>query len=273
MKMNYYYTAYFNKDEDRIKAIEEDILREYPNLGVLAVEAAKLEKPFGRVHEDYELFSDQENQINRLIDIVIVTEGKTEYQAEYQKACEDLIKSYQSWLSNFSYANPEEQSVYLVMQKFYEHQRNKEVPLMTVNQASMVLLQMQKEKDRKMIANFLREKIPGLGSIADEVIRLEQERGHWIRFQENDLIRLVTIIKLTEGKKEYEAAFNEAMKLLGETYSNWLKNETRDMSQEQKIVMEMVEQLKDHFEHPTNNIPIVTYDEMAENFKGKANTH
>ena len=157
MKMNYYYTAYFDKDEYRIKAIEEDILREYPNLGDLAVEAAKLEKPFGRVHEDYEQFSDEENHINRLIDIVIVTEGKPEYQAEYQKACDDLIMNYQSWLRNFSYANREEQSVYLVMQKFYEHKINKEVPLMTVNQASMTLLQMQKEKERKKNADIAAE--------------------------------------------------------------------------------------------------------------------
>ena len=100
--MNYNYTAYYKTEEERINAIVEDILREYPNLGSLAVDAAKLEQQFGRVHEDYDQFSDDENHINRLIDIVIVTEGKPEFEAEYKKACEDLLNSYNRWRRNFT---------------------------------------------------------------------------------------------------------------------------------------------------------------------------
>lgn len=45
--MKYNYTAYYKTDEERINAIVSDILREYPNLGKLAVEAAKLETQSG----------------------------------------------------------------------------------------------------------------------------------------------------------------------------------------------------------------------------------
>ena len=88
--MKYEYTAYIKNDEARYKLIAEDILSEYPNLGDLAYEAAKLEKHFGRVHEDYWEFADYENKINRLIDIIIVTDGKSEYQEEYNKALKDI---------------------------------------------------------------------------------------------------------------------------------------------------------------------------------------
>ena len=39
--MNYNYTAYYKTDEERINAIAEDILREYPNLWNLDIESAK----------------------------------------------------------------------------------------------------------------------------------------------------------------------------------------------------------------------------------------
>ena len=45
--MKYNYTAYYRTDEERINAIIENILREYPNLGELAVEVAKLETQSG----------------------------------------------------------------------------------------------------------------------------------------------------------------------------------------------------------------------------------
>ncbi len=95
-KMKYYYTAYCESDEERIKLIAEDILREFPNLGKVAFDAARLETPFGYLHEDYDAFSAQENEINRLIDIVIVTEDKPEFRHEYAKAVSMLIEAYRS---------------------------------------------------------------------------------------------------------------------------------------------------------------------------------
>ena len=262
--MNYNYTAYYKTEEERINAITEDILREYPKLGEFAREAAKLEQPFGRVHEDYDQFSDQENHINRLIDIVIVTEGKPEFQNEYKKACDDLIKNYQSWRRNFTYANPEEQSVYLVMQKFNEHLNDENQPLMTVKEATMEQRRILKEKELKQKADMLRKKIPNLNQVADEVIKLEDESGFWIRFQENDIIRLVTIIKLTENKDGYYEVYEQSLKKLMDMYSKWLKCETYYMNEEKQLVIEMVNRLNEHLED--KNIPILTYAEIKEEF-------
>lgn len=143
--MNYNFTAYYETEEERIKAIAIDILRDYPSLGDLALKAAMMEEPFGKVPEDYRRFSDDENRINRLIDIVIVTEGRPEFKAEYNKACEELLRSYDSWSMNFTYANPEEQAVYLVMDQFYKHMENKEIPLITVKQAKQMKKIQEKE--------------------------------------------------------------------------------------------------------------------------------
>lgn len=271
VNMDYNYTAYYKTEEERINAIVEDILREYPNLGSLAVEAAKLERPFGRVHEDYDRFSDDENHINRLIDIVIVTEEKPEFQAEYKKACEDLLKSYNSWSKNFSYANPEEQSVYLVMQKFYEHSKNKKVPLMTVNQAAIEQRKVLKEKELKCKADILRKDFPKLGEIADEVIKMEDESGIWIRWIENDIIRLVTIIKLTEDRENCEEIYFEAMERLKDMYTKWSQNEIKwHVSEEQQMVIEMINRLNSHLND--KNIPISTYAEIKEEFSRQRKT-
>ena len=129
--MQYNYTLYIKDPEERKKIIAEDILREYPNLGMLAYNAAELETPFGRVHEDYWDFSEQENQINRLIDIIIVTEGKPEFINEHKKALQDINEAFRSWKSNFGYANPEEQAAYLVMEQLEKHLKDNNEPIMT----------------------------------------------------------------------------------------------------------------------------------------------
>ena len=269
--MNYNYTAYYETDEERINAIAEDILREYPNLGNLAIDAAKLEQPFGRAHEDYAQFSDDENHINRLIDIVIVTEGKPEFQEEYKKAREDLLESYSRWRRNFTYANPEEQSVYLVMQKFNEHLENKEIPLITVNQATIEQRKALKEKELKSKANSLRNDFPKLGEIADEVIKLEDESGIWIRWIENDIIRLVTIIKLTEDRENCEEIYFEALERLKNMYSKWTQNEIKwHISEEQQMVIEMMNRLNAHLED--KSIPISTYAEIKEELSTQKKT-
>ena len=138
-KMKYYYTAYCESDEERIKLITEDILSEYPNLGDTAKVAAKMETPFGSVHEDYDAFSDQENRMNRLIDLIILTEDKPEFRAEYQKACSSFLKNFESWQSCFTYANPQEQTAYLVGQRYLAHQSDKSIPLVTFKEATELL--------------------------------------------------------------------------------------------------------------------------------------
>lgn len=262
--MDYNYTAYYKTEEERIGAIKEDILREYPNLGELAIEAAKLEKPFGRVHEDYDQFSNQENRINRLIDIVIVTEDKPEFQVEFNKACHDLIENYESWRRNFTYSNPKEQPIYLVMQKFNEHMNDKSKPLMTANEATKEQQRIAKENESKRKADVLRTQIPGLNQVADEVIKLEEESGFWIRFQENDIIRLVSIIKLTENRDGYSEVYNQTIKKLSEMYSDWFKSEASFMSEEKQLVVEMINRLNAHLED--KSIPFSTYYEIKEEF-------
>ena len=145
--MNYNYTAYYKTDDERINAIKEDILREYPRLGELAEDAAKMETPFGRVHEDYDGFSSEENHINRLIDIVILTENKPEYLLEYKKACGDLLLNFKYWQNGFTYANPEEQAVYILIQRFNEHLDNISIPLLTYGEALTIARNENEKKE------------------------------------------------------------------------------------------------------------------------------
>lgn len=261
-RMSYNFTSYYKTEEERIKAISEDILIEYPGLGLLAQVAAKMETPFGRVHEDYDQFSHQENCINRLIDIVIITEGKPEYQEEYRKAREDLINYYNSWKVAFTYANPEEQAVHLLMETFKKHETAKNIPLITFSQARKEQQRRSYEKDLKRRADILRAKYPKIGPIADEVVRLEEESGIWLRFQENDIVRLVYIIKLTECKPEYAEVYQESISELRQMYSDWFKYETRYLTPEKEIVMEMIDRLNKHFADPS--LPVTTYAEIKQ---------
>lgn len=150
------------------------------------------------------------------------------------------------------------------MQNFYQHTQDKEVPLITVNQASIEQAKKHKEKELKHKADIFRNKFPILGKIADEVIKLEDESGIWIRFQENDIIRLVYAIKLTEDKEEYAEIYSDTLKKLSEMYSNWLKYETYYMDEEKEMVVEMMNRLSAHLED--KNIPISTYAEIKEEF-------
>ena len=270
--MIYGYTAYYKTDEERIAAIAEDILRDFPRLGELAREAAAMETPFGRVHEDYDQFSDQENHINRLINIVILTEGKPSFQAEYAKAFKDLLNNYRSWTHNFTYANPEEQSVYLLMEMFNKHQDNPSVPLITFRQAGEIQAKRRRERERKHKADILRKQYPDLGPIADEVIRIEDEGGYSIRFVENDIIRLVLIIQLIEGKEEYAELYTNILAELKSKYENWVEYETRyHMSDDQHLVATMMESVIAHLDD--SNVPIVTFGELKKEQQKKRNLY
>ncbi len=137
--MRYNYTAYYETEEERIAAVVEDLKREYPRLGELLVEAAKMETPFGQKHEDEDDFASQENHINRLIDIIILTEDREEFKEEYEKACKDFMDCYNSWKHCFGYANPEEQEAYVVGERFIQHQRDHSIPLLTFKDAKEYL--------------------------------------------------------------------------------------------------------------------------------------
>ena len=264
--MQFGYTAYYDTEEERIEAIVADMMREYPNLGSLAYDAAKMETPFGRVHEDYYQYSHQENVINRIINIIIVTEGKPEYQAEYERACNTLRDYYYSWSKAFSYANPEEQVVYLIMEAFNQHQVDSSVPLLTYKEAEQIQSQRRKEKEIKDKAEIFGNQYPNLGPIAEEVIRLEDEGDYWIRFVENDIIRLVLVIKLIEGKQEYEELYSEILTVLKDKYADWVQYETRGyMTSDQHLVVQMMDSVIAHLED--SNVPIVTFGELKKQEK------
>ena len=264
--MQFGYTAYYDTEEERIEAIVADMMREYPNLGSLAYDAAKMETPFGRVHEDYYQYSHQENVINRIINIIIVTEGKPEYQAEYERACNTLRDYYYSWSKAFSYANPEEQVVYLIMEAFNQHQVDSSVPLLTYKEAEQIQSQRRKEKEIKDKAEIFGNQYPNLGPIAEEVIRLEDEGDYWIRFVENDIIRLVLVIKLIEGKQEYEELYTEILTVLKDKYADWVQYETRGyMTSDQHLVVQMMDSVIAHLED--SNVPIVTFGELKKQEK------
>ena len=147
--MKYDFTAYAKSDEERYEIITKDILREYPGLKDLAYEAAKMETPFGRVNEDYWDFADYENQVNRLINIVILTEGKTGLETEYRKACDDLESSLDAWRRGYSYANPEDQAVYFVGEAYRRHKTNPSLPLITFKEGKELSKQAYDNKRRR----------------------------------------------------------------------------------------------------------------------------
>ena len=293
--MEYGYTAYYKTDEDRIKAIVEDILREYPNLGNLATEAAKLEKPFGAVHEDYSLFSYAANCINRLIDIVIVTEGKPEYQDEYEKACKELIESYNSWRRNFTYSNPEEQAEYVVMQRFFEHMKDSNARLITVKEASDIIrAEYEEEKKRiqwqvdhtmkyeytayyeneddriKAIVEDILREYPNLGNLATEAAKLEKPFGavhedySLFSYDSNCINRLIDIVMVTEGKPEYQEEYEKASEDLMASYNRWRRNFTYSNPEEQPEYLVM----QAFFEHiKDNSKPLITIKEASESIR------
>ena len=258
-RMKYQYTAYHETEEERIVAVANDILIEYPRLGVLAVKAAAMEDPFGASHEDYSQFSDEEHHINRLINIIIITEGKKAFVEEYNKACDDLELYYDLWKHNFTYANPEEQPAYYVMTSFYAHKRNKDIPIMTYKAAKEEIVRRAKERELETLANRLRFEIPNLGPIADQVAFLEQDSGIWLKYDENSLNRLMTIIKLTENVPGYEDVYNYALEKLNADYEQWKEIASRysDISDNVNAMMDI---LKRHIDG--EDIEIATLTEL-----------
>ena len=244
--MKYEYTNIYEDEEERLLKIAEDILIEYPRLGVVALKAATMEEPFGAVHEDYSWYSEQENHINRLINIIIVTEGKKSFVDEYNKACEDLIANYAVWKDRFTYANPEDQPPYYIMTSFYAHKKNKDIPLMTYKQAKEEIRRRAEEKDLEALSNRLRYEIPSLGPIADQVAYLETANKTRITFDEVNLNRLVTIIKLTENNPNYQEAFDYALNKLAVDFEEWLNVYSR-YSNNANAITYMIDILRRHF--------------------------
>ena len=291
-KMKYYYTAYCESDEERIKLITEDILSEYPNLGDTARVAAKMETPFGHVHEDYDAFSNQENEINRLIDIIIVTEGKPDFRNEYARAVSKFIEAYRSWRQAFTYANPEEQQPFLIMDAFKKHQQDPRYPLITYAEASAELKSRREAReaqeryrhDHTMQYNYtayydteeerinaivedMKREYPNLGGLLVEAAKMETPFGSvhedYDAFsdQENRMNRLIDLIILTEDKPEFRAEYQKACSSFLKNFESWQSCFTYANPQEQTAYL-VGQRFLAH--QSDKSIPLVTFKEATE---------
>ena len=257
-KMKYENTAYYKKDEDRIEAVSEDILIEFPKLGYLSKKAAQMETPFGNPNQDYERISQYENQINRLINIIIITENNQEYLNEYDKAVNDMIEAYQNWKTNYTYANPESTPTYLVFQTFKTHIMNPIIPLLTLDQATSLQKRKKYNENIRRKAELLRKEYPFLGPIAEQEIQYELDSGVWLKYQENDLIQLVNILKLIDKNEEYKDIYIKVLEELTKKYKEWIKNElNKNSSEVNNNIIDMMERIETHLDNEQS--PIYTY--------------
>ena len=297
--MKYEYTAYIKNDEARYKVIAEDILSEYPNLGELAYEAAKLEKPFGRVHEDYWEFADYENKINRLIDIIIVTDGKNEYQEEYNKALKEIKTQFENWKNGFCYANPQEQEAHRVMETLEKHLKDNSVKLITFNEArEMKLKEAQErylkaqykkehtmqyeytsyikndEERAKFIAKDILREYPKLGDLAYEAAKMEKPFGGahedcWeFADYENRINRLINIVIVTENKDEFKEEYERACKDLIKNIQGWKNGFCYANPQEQAAYV-VAERFFNHMKD--DEVELVTFNQATELLKNNKN--
>jgi hypothetical protein len=290
--MKYEYTAYAKNDEERYQMIAADILSEYPNLGELAYEAAKLERPFGRVHEDYWDFADYENHINRLICIIIVTDGKSEYKNEYSKALKEIKNEFQYWERGFTYANPKEQSAHMVMERLAQHLKDSSVPLITFNDAYDIKTKKAEQKrieeqyirDHTMkyeytsyiksdeerinfIAKDILREYPTLGELAYEAARLERPFGrvhedYWdFADYENHINRLINIVIVTEDKEEFQEEHKRACKQLHENIQCWKRGFTYANPEEQPAYI-LAQRFYEHMRDGEK--PLITFNQAHE---------
>ena len=297
--MKYEYTAYAKSEEERYKMIEMDILSEYTNLGKLAYEAAKMERPFGSVNEDYWGFADYENRINRLIDIIIVTDGKAEYQNEYNKALKDIKEQFEGWKRGFTYANPQEQAAYMVMETLARHLKDRSIPLITFNDAYDIKikaaeekrLKAQYERDHTMqysytshirndqeraefIAKDILREYPSLGKLAYEAAKMERPFGRvnedYSDFAdyENRINRLINIVIVTEDKEEFKEEYEKACEQLHKNIQGWKRGFTYANPQEQASYI-LSERFYAHLEDKEK--PLVTFNEAHEIAKSRKN--
>ena len=261
-KMKYEYTIFIKDEKERIKTITDDILIEYPRLGVMAEKIAKMERPFGPSYDTFTAFSVQENCINRLIDIIIVTEGKDIFKEEYTKACEDLERNFQSWLHLFSNDIYKKQPVYLVMQSFYAHQSNNNFPIMTFSQAIEEIKRRNEEENITKSANGLRELIPELAEFAEQVAYIESTYDR-LDMSLKDISNLVIAFNLLEEDPKNQQLCQEIVNVLKEKYISWLNTygNNPNYSNKRRILSVMMERLNRHLKG--ENIEVLSYYDIA----------
>jgi hypothetical protein len=286
------YTAYAKSDEERYQMIKEDILTDYPRIGDLAYEEAKLEVPFGRVNEDYMDFADYENSVNRLICIIKVLDGKSEYRDEFKKAVNDITKEYEYWRAAFPYANPEDNNVYLVMQSLIRHSQDKSQPILTfkdINEQRRIEREEERRRQEEirnhtmrydytayaksdeerydMIAKDILREYPNLKELAYEAAKMETPFGrvhedYWgFADAENQVNRLIDIVILTEGKKGLEAEYDKACKSLELYLEVWRDGFTYANPEDQEVYF-IGEAYGRHKNDPS--VPLITFKEAKE---------
>lgn len=255
-----------NKEKnEKIKRIVNEVLNEYLNKENIVTEILDLEKNNEIVIDEFKESSLYENNIYKLINIIILIENKKEYENEYKIIKEDLIENYKNWKENYHFSNKDNHPVSIIMKRFYEHLQDINKPLITQKKANEIIYQEYKEKEIQNKANILKNKYPKLRSIAEEVIRLEYENE--IIINDNYIIRMISIIKLIEGKEEYLEVYNEILNEINKAYQS-LNENPNILFSDKKNIDEMINNLTKHIND--KNVPLLSYFEIKEKlFKNK----
>ncbi len=289
MKMQYGYSGYITDVDERIEFIANDILREYPNIGMVrALQAARLEPASFRCHEDYDQFDFQKREIFRLINIINVTRIDPNLRPEFDRALADIRRAFASWNRAFTYANPEEQTEYIIMQKLqtYLNDNRELFPTVEMVEAEIRRKRLLEEQERQriidstmqygytgyikdpderaiFIAKDILREYPNLGlEIALEAAYLEppsfrcHEDYDQFDYEKREIFRLINIINVTRNNPALKAEFDKAVSDIREAFRNWKRNFTYANPKEQTEYM-IMEQLEIYLNDNSQEFPTV----------------
>lgn len=117
-------------DRARAKDIATDISFEYPEIPeYLRLEIASMESPIKGCHEDYDMFYKDELRIYRLFNMLQILYQYKNYKNIFDKAYEDIKESYKMFLKHFTYANPGEQKVSMIMRTIKDFTGDTEIEI------------------------------------------------------------------------------------------------------------------------------------------------
>ena len=116
---------------------------------------------------------------------------------------------------------------------------------------------------------MLRHQYPKIGDLATEVIRMEEESGIWVKFDEREIIRLVYIIKLAEENEDYEDVYSESIAQVRQLYQNYMQYGQPYMDEEKEAVIEMMSRLETHLTN--GSVPIITFEEARQEVLNRRN--
>ena len=154
----------------------EKIKKDYPELTELAAEMARLIGRHMCYHEDLSDFVGYTNKIYDLISIIILTEGNTKYVNQYNQAVQEIQDVYKMWDRNYGYVKNNDVTVIRIMKRFYEHMKDKNIPLKSPseveNDKSREKFEKEFYEEKECASNKM--KFDYTESIEDEQLRIRQ---------------------------------------------------------------------------------------------------